>query len=342
MKTSTLKTLFIFCLIPLWLSACPGTFVPNDEASTTDDDTTETSSTDDVASFSTNDEYLFVTDNGDFVDPSEFPSMYALMEMAYGFIKAFDPARHYPIDWEGDDIPPLVTHEEVEEMMLENDQPNEYACAIPADSTDSPVFTTDGAGTNALPERDESWVGSANGGCGTWATAMCNRILGVTDSDDEVSRDEWNDIAGDIGQNEGGGSKMSDQSKYYEDLGYCVNSKKFSGSAEDYAEMVEKTDNQCDVKLFFWKRNADGTYTNGHVETVTEADADAETATTNSWGNEGTISGGDSGGFDHSLDGTQFQDAEGNELWPAGSTEVWVSYVCECGFFEGIAKALGF
>ncbi|MBI4412481.1 MAG: hypothetical protein HY541_08360 [Deltaproteobacteria bacterium] len=336
MKTNSLKltTLLVplFCLAITGSSGCTGlSLEPTDDGSTTDEGSTGTSSADAVAGFSTNDQYLYVPHNEEGVDSALYPSMSVLEEMMQGLVKVFDPARHYPINWEGDDIPPLVTHEEVEEIMAENDQPNEYGCALPVD-----------AGTNSLPERDESWVGSANGGCGTWATAMCNRILGETDSDTEVTRDEWNDIADGIGQGEDGGSTMTGQSEYYEDLGYSVNNKKFSGSAEDYAEMVEKIDDGCDVKLFIWKRNADGTYTNGHVETVTGASADAETATTNSWGNEGTISGGDSGGFDHSLDGTQFQDAEGNELWPAGATEVWVSYVCESGFFEGIAQALGF
>ncbi|MBI2339858.1 MAG: hypothetical protein HYU99_05785 [Deltaproteobacteria bacterium] len=336
MKTNSLikKALLvpIFCLAVIGSSGCAGlSLEPTDDGSTTGEDSTGTSSADDVASFSANDEYLFVSDNGDFVNPEEFPSMYALMEMAWGFIKAFDPARHYPIDWEGDDIPPLVAIDEVADFMAENDQPNEYGCALPV-----------GAGTDSLPEMDESWVGSATGGCGTWATAMCNRILGITDADSEVTRDEWNDIAEGIGQNDTGGSEMTGQSSYYEDLGYCVHNKKFDGSAEDYAEMEEKSDEECDIKLYFWKRNSDDTYSNGHVETVTDVDADAETATTNSWGNEGTVSGGNDGDFDHSLDGTQFHDDEGNELWPADSTEVWVSYVCECGFFEGIAQALGF
>lgn len=330
-KISNLLLVPLFCFTIFGLSACPGAIVPEDEATTADDGSTDSSSSDDVAGFSTNDQYLFITDNGTVLDPAQYPSMYALMEMAWGFVKVFDPARHYPIDWEGDDIPPLVAIDEAAEMMAENDQPNEYGCALPV-----------GAGANSLPEMDESWIGSANGGCGTWATAMCNRILGETDSDSEVTRDEWNEIADDLGQGEDGGSSMTNQSAYYENLGYCVHDKKFSGSAEDYAEMSEKVDDQCDVKLFFWKRNGDDTYSNGHVETVTGADADAETATTNSWGNEGTISGGDDGDFDHSLDGTQFRDAEGNGLWPADGTEVWVSYVCECGFFEGVAQALGF
>lgn len=307
------------------LSGCGGM---NTMGENTGEESSGTTQNTEVESFGTNDQYFYVPINIDLLDWEAYPAMASFAQMAMGYIKIFDPALHFPINWEDEEnLPPLVSYEEVEEYMAENDHPNSYDCALP---------------TVPLPERDASWAGSESGGCGTWATAVCNRILGITDSDSEVTKDEWNDIAGDIGQNDSGGSKMSDQSKYYEDLGYCVNDKKFGGSEADYTEMSEQIDNNCDVKLYFWKRNADGTYTNGHVETVTGADADNQTATTNSWGNQGTVSGGDRGGFDHSLDGTQFQDSTGNELWPADGTEVWVSYVCECGFFEGLAKALGF
>ena len=347
MKLYQIKNTFFVILFALTTAtACGGMDVldiPNIQAEGNEESNEDTGSTEgsQVAGFSTNDQYLFVPASGWYLNPDDYPGMSILQEMARGSIKMFNPELHFPINWEDEaSIPPLLSFEELESYMEENDQPNEYGCALPLDPTQTSVFTTDGAGTNAVPERDESWAGSQSGGCGTWATAMCNRILGLTDANSEVSKDEWNGIAGDLSQDGSGGSKMTDQSKYYEDRGYAVHDKKFSGSAADYSEMIEKINDRCDVKLFFWKRNADGTYTNGHVETVTGATGNS--ATTNSWGQEGVVQGGNDGGFDHSLDGTQFQDSEGNELWPEGATEVWVSYVCEPGFFEGLAQALGF
>lgn len=258
-------------------------------------------------------------------------------------ILILDSDKSFPIDWENAaTIPADFALDDISGIKELDGNPDAYDCVLSSTAPESETFTTDGAGTNTLPTMDESWKGYGQGGCGTWSTAMCNRILGLTDPDTEVTGDEWNGIADGIGQNDSGGSKMSDQSKYYEDKGYCVNEKKFGGSEADYQEMADEINDSCDVKLFFWTRNADGSFSNGHVETVTSADAGSRSCTTNSWGEEATVSGGNDGGFDHSRDGSAFQDALGNELWPAGATEVWVSYVCECSVLESIGKLLGF
>lgn len=312
----------------------------------TEGDSTETSDTttdgeDSVASFSADVLYFYAPaePNSDLTDT---PSIGTFVELTSGLVTPLDPEKNFPIDLEIEEsLPTHYEYDDIGDVKEENDHPDAYSCALPANPSDASTFTTDGAGTNALPERDETWDGYGEGGCGTWATAMCDRILGETSADEEVTKEEWNRIAEKIKQ-KNGGSKMSEQSKYYEDKGYCVEEKKFGGSDADYDEMVEKIDDSCDVKLFFFKRNADGTYSNGHVETVTEADASENSATTNSWGKEASVSGGSDGDFDHSEDGESFKDSEGNKLWPADSTEVWVQYVCECGFFEGIGKALGF
>lgn len=346
MKTKS-NTFIVFLVIHLFcLTSCGGSMSSVEDLFTpTEKSQGENGESEIVVDpFSLGSEYLTMpTFQVNVLDPEVYPSMSTLMDMAAGFTKAFDPKVNFPIDWEDEvHLPILINGFDIDSIRDENKQPNGYGCAIPLPSDEGDTFTTGGKGTNLLPVMDESWAGSQTGGCGTWATAMCNRILGIEDAGSEVDKDEWNKIAGGIGQNATGGSKQSDQSKYYEDQGYCVHDKGFSGSSDDYAEMVERINQGCDVKLFFWKRNADGTYSNGHVETVTEADANAKTAKTNSWGKDATVSGGSDGGFDHSLDGTQFQDGDGNEMWPAGATEVRVSYVCECGFFEGVAKALGF
>jgi hypothetical protein len=170
---------------------------------------------------------------------------------------------------------------------------------------------------------------------------MCNRILGDTNAATPVSKDEWNSVAKAIGQDANGASTKAKRAAYYRSKGYCTVDKKFDGTGTDYDDMTQKFNvDGCDVKLSFYKRNANGTYTNGHVETVTGATHGG--AKTNSWGKDATIQGGSAGGFDHSEDGTgkQFHDANGNKLWPKGSTEVWVSYVCRCNRFERLINRL--
>lgn len=342
MKHKILKTLIIRLLVGFLLgtnAACveiPPSLNLEDSSSEQDteiDSNGEEASEEAVEGFSEDIRY-FYTPSSPNSDLSDTPAIGLFVEFTSGLVT--------PIDLENEEsIPTHYEYEDISAVKAENDHPDAYSCAVPATPSEASTFTTGGVGTNALPTRDATWDGYGQGGCGTWATAMCDRILGETDADSEVTKEEWNEIAGKIKQNNGG-SKMSDQSKYYEDKGYCVEEKKFGGSDADYDEMSEKIDDSCDVKLFFFKRNADGTYTNGHVETVTGADAGNNTAATNSWGKEAAVSGGSDGDFEHSEDGTSFQDGEGNKLWPKDSTEVWVQYVCECGFFEGIGKALGF
>lgn len=346
MKHKILRTLIIRLLVGFFLgmsSACLELSASLDLEDSASDQNTETSADSEevVESFSEDIRY-FYTPSSPNSDLSDTPAIGLFVEITSGLVTPIDPEKNFPIDLENEEsIPTHYEYDDISDVKAENDHPDAYGCALPASPSDTSTFTTGGVGTNALPARDATWDGYGQGGCGTWATAMCDRILGETEADSEVTKEEWNEIAGKIKQNNGG-SKMSEQSKYYEDKGYCVEEKKFGGGDADYDEMVEKIDDSCDVKLFLFKRNADGTYTNGHVETVTGADAGNNTATTNSWGKEASVSGGSDGDFGHSEDGTGFQDSEGNPLWPADSTEVWVQYVCECGFFEGIGKALGF
>ena len=342
MKHKILRA-FLLRLLVAWILGISTACVeaPYDLSETENDSQNTESQENSVASFSPDIRYFYSPSSPN-ADLSETPAIGLFVELTSGLITPIDPEKNFPIDPDNEEtFPTHLEPDEIVDVKEENDHPDAYACALPAGPSAAQVFSTGGAGTNGLPERDGTWDGYGEGGCGTWATAMCDRILGETEVDSEVTKEEWNDIAEKIKQTNGG-SKMSDQSKYYEDKGYCVEEKKFGGSHGNYEEMVEKIDDSCDVKLFFFKRNADGTYTNGHVETVTGADAGNDSATTNSWGKEAEVSGGSDGDFDHSEDGESFKDSEGNKLWPEDSTEVWVQYVCECGFFEGIGKALGF
>lgn len=236
----------------------------------------------------------------------------------------------------------VLEQDEVPTAMEEQDIANEFTCGSSAEASTCGadpenavcnVQSPSTAGTNGLPSgMDATWSGYGSGGCGTWATAMCNRILGRASG--AVTKEEWNEIATGIGQNATGGSSQANQGAYYEGLDYCVEVKKVDKN--DYSDLQEKLGENCDVKLFFWKRNADNTYSNGHTETVTAATSTS--ATTNSWGQSATVSGGSDGDFSHT--GGAFSNS--STLWPAGSTEVWVQYICQCSVFESFARWLGF
>ncbi|MBI2083743.1 MAG: hypothetical protein HYT76_09310 [Deltaproteobacteria bacterium] len=243
-----------------------------------------------------------------------------------GQVVVADPDKNFPINWKDDEtIPEDFDPKTIKTVKEEDGNPDSYDCIL---------------GGKPVANMDASWKGYENGGCGTWATAVCNRILG--EAEGEVSQGEWNKIADGIKQNADGGASMSDQSKYYEDKGYCVTEKKFGGSEADYQEMEEEMDDECDVKLFVWKRQEDGSFVNGHVETVLSVDPESRSCTTNSWGVEADVQGGNDGGFSHSSDGETFQDSEGNKMWPEDATEVWVSYVCECSLLDSLGKLVGF
>jgi hypothetical protein len=226
----------------------------------------------------------------------------------------------------------------VHQKMAENDDPDAIGCMAASTVASEPGSVAVGPGGETLPPGiGQTWTGyTQGGGCGTWATAMCNRILGDTPSG-PVGEDEWNRIAIDQKQNPNtGGTSPVDIASYYRDKGYCVADQKFGGGTSDYQAMLDKFNSGCDVKMMFYKRGANGSYSNGHVETVTGVSLGG--ATTNSWGRQGIVQGGSNGGFSHS---PQFNDATGANSWPANSTDVWVSYVCKCGTFGLLMQAAG-
>lgn len=262
-------------------------------------------SADSVPAFSSKVSYLTVPEDATFAPFASFRGQTLVFDENDGLMCSHVPAE-MPAKYE--------------EMKT----PRNLTCALPS------------TGRDGLPAGiDNTWSGYEKGGCGTWATAMCNRILGDTPAS-PVTKEEWNKIAEGIKQNADGGSFEEDRAKYYADKGYCVMDKRFDGTTAEYQELTQKHLDGCDIKLSFWHRKADGTYENGHVETVTGATQAG--VTTNSWGKEAVIEGGSKGGFRHSEDGKSFHDSAGNKLWPADSTEVDVSYVCKCTAWESLVK----
>jgi hypothetical protein len=193
---------------------------------------------------------------------------------------------------------------------------------IPAAATGGPQ------GTSKLPGNYPStgFSGSANGGCGTWSIAICNRILGDTDPNAPVDQAEWNDIARAIGQDPNTGSSAhAGRDAYYRDKGYCVETRRFTGSAADQNELSQKVVNQkCDVKLAFYTGTPGppSTLANGHVETVTGITAKG--IQTNSWSTDGYVQIGANGGVSHS----RFP------IYAPGNSSVFVTYVCKCSIFD--------
>ena len=183
-------------------------------------------------------------------------------------------------------------------------------------------------GRNPKPEGFYGWRGATSGGCGVWATAMCNRILGSTPPTRQVDETEWNGLADALSLSASGGTTSAAEMAYYRARGWCVEDKKFHGTAGDYAELSTRfQDDHCDVKFDYFRRVGDH-YANGHVETVTGVSGTS--ATTNSWGHEAMITGGSDGHFRHSGDGVWMTEDDGSRLWPDDETDVWVTYVCEC------------
>ena len=216
----------------------------------------------------------------------------------------------------------------------------DWLSCMPSAEGDFPAGVGGPAGTRRLPGNypGPGFEGSRAGGCGTWSTAICNRILGDTDPDAPVDQIEWNEIARDIKQGvdadpqRAGGSSVQDRDAYYRDKGYCVETKRYGGSPADRQELSQKVvDEKCDVKLQFAQINPAPPpaprFINGHVEIVTGITARG--IQTNSWGHDGYIQGGADGGFTHS-------DPSSASLWPPNQTRVTVSYVCKCGLFSDL------
>lgn len=236
--------------------------------------------------------------------------------------------------------------EAMPEIMQELGDPNYQTCAGSKNPTVDifglPTFNSPKGGS-PLPIMDGTWNGSRGGGCGTWATMMCNRILGDTPKDKKPSKKEWNDVAKKIGQDANGSSFVSGRAKYYEGKGYCASHETFGGAASDFKKAADMLNKGCDLKLSFWKKSGT-TFSNGHNEVVTGVRFTKDGKgylTTNSWGKASTIKGGQNGGFAHSEDTPKGHFSGLRKGWPANSTSVTLEYVCKCDKLQSLAKFLG-
>ncbi|MBL8742782.1 MAG: hypothetical protein JNK04_16855 [Myxococcales bacterium] len=178
-------------------------------------------------------------------------------------------------------------------------------------------------GENPVPAGKGSWFGAAGGACGTWATAMCDRILGIRDPNTQVTEQEWDQITVGINGESDGSSYPDGRVGYYAARHYVATRERFDGTAEDYEKMAARSQDGCDIKLEYYRRLPGGQYDNGHIETVTSVEGGV--AHTNSWGKISAVSGGSLGGFSH----TNGAFPSSATVWPADSTEVIVVYVCE-------------
>jgi hypothetical protein len=202
-----------------------------------------------------------------------------------------------------------------------------------------PAPFTGQPGTNPMPSVYREWFGADQGGCGVWAVAMCNRILGIRAPSAPVVEDEWDDIGNEIGLDASGASQPDLITDYYAKRGFVASMERFDGTAEDYEELTNRVNAGCDVKLQYARRTPQGTYEGAHIETVVSASEAG--AVVNSWGHLAQVKGGALGGFEHSRD-TSFRPANAKDtpVWPPGATEVWVYSVCEASEFQQLMEAI--
>ncbi|GEM_PF-6708709 len=244
--------------------------------------------------------------------------------------------------------------EEAREQKNKSNFPDDNPCA-PVREGEEPLSYGGGGGgesVDKLPKDITHWQGygpntALPGGCGIWSTVVCNRILGIVDSRQEVTKKEWDEIAKGIGADKDpsgkGGSSASGRAEYYTKLkkDYCVVNEKFPGTLVSYEKMDKKLKKGCDIKINLFRLMEDGNKQWGHVETITSVDAKNGKAHTNSWGSDATISGGSDVSFKHSKDGrnNRFGLPEGSR-WPPKATDVTVEYVCKCNEMEEEAKKM--
>jgi hypothetical protein len=184
-------------------------------------------------------------------------------------------------------------------------------------------------GTNPTPPGQREWYGAEKGGCGTWATAMCDRILKLRPADTQVTEQEWDQISVEIHLDPDGSSVAEDRAAYYATRHYVATEERFDGYESDYERMIERKAAGCDIKLSYYKRTPDGHYENGHIETV--VDVEMWQVFTNSWGKRAKVKGGSIGGFSHSEEKSFGKEGE---VWPFDATEVVVTYICEGSVFD--------
>jgi hypothetical protein len=250
------------------------------------------------------------------------------------------------------DLAAPVDYSGIAGVMDELAGPAPDVCAVPAaEGYDLPPTFAGPLPDVKMPKGDSTWKGYGGGGCGTWATLVCDRILGDQPANQAVDKDEWNKVADAIKQTPEGGSTPQDRAKYYTDKGYCAQNKRYDGTAAEIKEMKKRLDDdKCDVKADFYRMvdgvDAQGKPTKekmyGHVETVTKVDATYSNIHTNSFGVDASFSGGSYSHFSHSRDGASgafgLKEDPNLRRWPGASTEVWVEYVCKCDKFDKEAK----
>jgi len=174
-------------------------------------------------------------------------------------------------------------------------------------------------------------------GCGIWATAVCNRILGLTSG--PLTQEEWNKTASDLGflPAQFGITPFYYIASYYQNKGFCSETKPLEGLREEYVEMKEKLKSGCDLKLFF-ARKSKFWFTpaaNPHIETIVDVvvptnEEGQAYLFTNSWGTYAKISGGSCTEFSHERNKAFAQGASDGFAWPPNDARVWVQTTCNC------------
>ncbi|MDA0713187.1 MAG: hypothetical protein O2897_04285 [bacterium] len=199
----------------------------------------------------------------------------------------------------------------------------------------------------SIPGKESDWlkydkkINYGPNGCGIWATAVCDRVLGLENG--PLTQKEWDNTYKNLGS-VNGVTPFYLIANYYQNLGFCSETKAIKGFPEEYQEMKDKIDRGCDLKLFFARKNNFwfSPWAYPHIETIIEVQIPKfgpPVAITNSWGYPATVSGGTCTEFSHERNRAFAGDGE-NFAWPPNDARVWLQSTCSCENDPNVEKTL--
>lgn len=221
-------------------------------------------------------------------------------------------------------------------IRLENAQADEHMLATTGFKLDS-GGPHDALALTAAQKMPPPWVYLSPdtkpgiNGCGIFATAVCNRKLGLETSQ-FISQTEWDKTYQELGSFNGI-TPFSYIANYYQRKGFCTETRALRGYCSEYDTISYLQRKGCDIKLFFARKSSAwfSPYSNPHIETVTEIPSICS-AVTNSWGYPARVTGGYCTEFSHERSTTFTPDED--FAWAPHDARVWVQITCDCDTLE--------
>ena len=168
-------------------------------------------------------------------------------------------------------------------------------------------------------------------GCGIYATAVCNRKLGL-ETAQFISQTEWDKTYQELGSFNGI-TPFSYIANYYQRKGFCTETRALKGYCSEYDAISYLQAKGCDVKLFFARKSSAwfSPYSIPHIETITAVPSICS-AVTNSWGYPARVTGGYCTEFNHERNSAFSPDED--FAWAPNDARVWVQTTCNCDTLE--------